>query len=382
MNQIISGFLPLISALILALFFPAAAYCYRTLRLPRKREEMQNICQALGLSDNYQVCPYGLFKAYDDTTPKDYVLPVLFCSVYSLIALFVLFDPGILAQIIGMPTSQSSLLIYSGRNPTLNPQAIPAPLNPDDLGNLTMILMAALGCYVWSIQYIGRRLNALDLTPGAFFTVATRMVFSSFIALAVRHVLMTTESATVLNMLPAVAFFIGMFPQRGLQFLQEKLGPTFNRGQRTKELPLDMIEGINLFTKTRLAEVDVDNAQNLAEANFVELMLRTPFNPWKILDWIAQAKLYVRIPRAIEELRDQGVRTVFDFLAVTDSDSPGPGHLERTKSLEPETILRLRRAMQEDPGIALLLDMRRRLTARASPTQTEPKEKPLLTDSV
>jgi hypothetical protein len=54
-----------------------------------------------------------------------------------------------------------------------------------------------------------------------------------------------------------------------------------------------MIEGINVFHKVRLGEVGIDNVQNLAEANVIGLLLKTPFNPSQLIDWIAQAKLYL-----------------------------------------------------------------------------------------
>ena len=71
-----------------------------------------------------------------------------------------------------------------------------------------------------------------------------------------------------------------------------------------------------LFSKVRLAEVGIDNAQNLAEANIEELILKTPFNPRLLLDWIAQAKLYVTFKDDIDGLRKAGIRTVFDLQAA------------------------------------------------------------------
>lgn len=361
-SQLLLDALPFLTAFILALFFPAAAWSFHELRMPKKKEEMGRICSALGLSQDIEHCPYGLFKTYEDTTGRDYFLPVAFCFVFALITLSLLFSPQVYRDITGNPESQINLLLHTlgEDNSTAAPiigseslrsaliwgaKPMPVPGNMDQqkdplpvhaLGNLTMILMAALGCFVWTLLYIGRRLYTLDLSPNAFFSVATRMVFASFIALCVRHVLVSMGANTSSSSMPALAFFIGMFPERGLHYLKETFGKTWKSERRTRELPLGMIQGINLFTKTRLSEINIDNAQNLAEANFVEMLLRTPFNPWRIMDWIAQAKLYVHVPAAMEDLRTLGVRTVFDFKAVTRPSWPRPSDSKR-RSTSPRT---------------------------------------------
>jgi hypothetical protein len=74
-----------------------------------------------------------------------------------------------------------------------------------------------------------------------------------------------------------------------------------------------MIQGVQLYQRGRLAEVGIDNSQNLAEANLIELLLRTPFNPRQLIDWIGQAKLYVQLKEDAIKLRSQSVRTVFDL---------------------------------------------------------------------
>ena len=71
-----------------------------------------------------------------------------------------------------------------------------------------------------------------------------------------------------------------------------------------------------MFHRMRLSEVGIDNAQNLAEANIIELLLKTPFNPAQLIDWIAQAKLYLYFRTNIEVLREAGIRTVFDLKMI------------------------------------------------------------------
>ena len=73
---------------------------------------------------------------------------------------------------------------------------------------------------------------------------------------------------------------------------------------------------MNLFHRVRLAEVGIDNAQNLASSNIRELIVRTPFNPLLLFDWIAQSKLYIYAKTNIKALRNASIRTNFDLLAA------------------------------------------------------------------
>src|SRR6266487_5574137 len=82
---------------------------------------------------------------------------------------------------------------------------------------------------------------------------------------------------------------------------------------RADDLPLEMIEGINIAHKIRLNEIGIDNAQNLAEANLLELLIRTPFKPRLLIDWIGQARLYIYFKNDIVNLRKSGIRTIIDL---------------------------------------------------------------------
>ncbi len=74
-----------------------------------------------------------------------------------------------------------------------------------------------------------------------------------------------------------------------------------------------MIQGAELFQRTRLSEAGIDDSENLANANLLELLIRTPFNPRLLIDWISQAKLYLLFRDKIYTLREARVRTIFDF---------------------------------------------------------------------
>jgi len=280
---------------------------------------------------------------------SDYVLPVCFVTSFCLLGFWTLFS--------GTPP-----LILTGISGAGILCELPYEVSYSEF-SLVAIGMAVLGSYVWSIQYIARRLIMLDLLPGAYYSVGTRIIFATFISVTLHHFIQSMESGIkneLLELLPVIAFFTGMFPQRVMQYMLEKLMIFQKLGQRAQELPLDMIEGMNLFNKVRLAEVGIDNAQNLAKANLEELILKTPFNPMLLLDWIAQAKLYVIFKNQTAALREAGIRTILDFQAAADEDALNI--LNEVSKIPEKELAIVHEITSEDPDIAALAAARKNLS--------------------
>ena len=125
---------------------------------------------------------------------------------------------------------------------------------------------------------------------GTFYAAGVRIIFASLVALVLSWFLEGTPGKE--HILPVVSFLTGMLPEQALLYLQERSRIFANAGAaRSRELPLTAIEGINTFHKVRLGEVAIDNVQNLAEVNLMELLLRTPFpsQPAHRLDCPGQA---------------------------------------------------------------------------------------------
>ena len=125
-----------------------------------------------------------------------------------------------------------------------------------------------------------------------------------------------------------------------------------------------MIEGMNRHHEVRLGEVGIDNAQNLAEANLVELILKTPFGPDQLLDWIAQAHLYVYVKDEVQVLRRYGIRNALDLYEVA-ADEARPSAIAKDAGLNPLALSTVARRIASDPRVGQLVEFRRRLGLEA-----------------
>jgi hypothetical protein len=298
--------LPFKLAVVVALssFMFLSAVSFFRFRLKKKERDFERIMRILGLhEDNAAVFSPTIKNEYSAT---DYLLPVTFATVVCLAGFgFALFARELVTV---NPDKQNLLLsgIYFGQGE--------GSLQALRWQSASVLVLAFLGGFIWSSQNIIRRLITADLSPGTFYGAGVRMIFASLVALILSWLLKDMPGRE--HTLPVVAFLTGMLPEQALLYLQDR-SKIFsnNAAARSRELPLTMIEGINTFHKVRLSEVAVDNSQNLAEANLIELMLRTPFPPNQVIDWIAQAKLHVFMKDDVERLRAIGIRNAFDFVA-------------------------------------------------------------------
>lgn len=295
---------------VLVSFFPLTVFSYRVFRLSKKKEEFKKIRHRL-LEKNIE--DPNIFSIIDEKYQlSDYCLPLFFLTVCSVLGFYLLFKGN-------------GELLLSGVELIQN--AEPGKLK---IGSEVAIGMAFLGAYVWSLQYIFRRLVTIDLPPGAFYSVGVRMVFSIFVALVFFHFSLALPDKisfvqipdqTLMNMTPVIAFIVGIFPQRALNYMKEYFKFSASKGEeKAEELPLDMLEGITVFHKVRLSEMGIENVQNLVKASLVELILKTPFKPRQLIDWMNQGRLCLQFRGDVKQLRDAGVRTILGFKAIGDSD--------------------------------------------------------------
>jgi hypothetical protein len=340
------------SVVVLTLFVPATAVSFLGFRLRKKKSQFHQLLQRLGLTRSDAEATAEAVK--QEYAASDYVLPVAFATLVTLGGSFTLILGG-------------EFFVVEGYNLILHGMNLPDAAWTSDAfylnewRRLLVLGFAFLGGFLHATQEILRRLVTADLSPGTYYGAGLRILVAQMAALMLSYLAEALPGSGYPDAtLPVVAFLAGVFPDRAIRYVREKVR-IFSRDAEASshELPLEMIEGMNVLHRTRLAEVGIDNAQNLAEADLVDLVLRTPFSPTQVLDWIAQAKLFVYFKDRIEALRAAGVRTVLDLQAA----GTEPGLLERiaeeTAGAEggPVPLLALELVwsrIDRDPGIARL----------------------------
>lgn len=294
--------------LVMISFMPLTALTYLHYRLPKKQQEFNVIKAAFHAHSEEPEDSTIILQRSDHAA--DYVVPIFFVSVFSILGFYILF-------------SNSANVLFNSSHFISNKHVLFH--TPEYRRGIVAIGMAFLGAYIWSIQYIFRRMVTLDLPPGAYFSVGTRMIYSSFLAVIFQFMLPEFENGSFVHInsqIVVVSFLIGIFPDRALSWMRESIGQIFaHPKQSASQLPLEMIEGISGFHKTRLYELGIDSVQNLAHASLMELILKTPFKPRVLVDWMAQARLCLEFKENTAAIRNAGVRTILDFLEVLQDDS-------------------------------------------------------------
>lgn len=205
------------------------------------------------------------------------------------------------------------------------------PLTPADqlMPNPTPLAYGFLGAYVFGLGSLVRQYVTDDLQPRYYASLALRyltvFVLSALIGLA----LPLQQAADGLDgaqlsiglsdQVLIVVFFVGLFPSMGLRLIQRAAIATLGKFKLKafeEDQPLSLLDGLTIYQEDRLLLEGIENLQNLASANIVELMLKTRFPVEQIVDWIDQALLHMHTGEYAVAFRHSAMRTATDFLDV------------------------------------------------------------------
>ncbi len=178
-----------------------------------------------------------------------------------------------------------------------------------------------LGVLLFTLEDVLSRFQTKDLYPKTFIGYQVRFILAISLALVIAYYFMDNWPA---NSAPALFLFIGMFPRRALAFIEKK-GRFFLNLEKDerKALPLTSLQGMTSYYYERFREINVTDAQNLANSDLLYLRKNMSCGSRLIADFVAQAILVSHFPEKINELRLLGIRDIIAFhVAVQVEDSP------------------------------------------------------------
>jgi GNAT superfamily N-acetyltransferase len=164
------------------------------------------------------------------------------------------------------------------------------------------IIFTFLGAYLFNLGVLTRRLALSDFNA--------QMLWS-----AINGLLLSVGLCLVLGKVPGIAghpqsfFAIGFLSNLFLEMVLNgaQVVTAVVSKKRNDGMSLQMVRGINFWKAHRLEEEGIENIQNLATADVLELVVRTHYNLMTLVDWIDQAIVISRFREATCTLEDAGL---------------------------------------------------------------------------
>ncbi len=264
---------------------------------------------------------------------------------------------------------------------TFNPQdaeQVLAALIPQRMA----LVFGFLGVYFFSLRLISLRYARGDLKPKAYTQIMVRIFIVAVLSWVLEAILPESEVTLLL------AFLFGITPDEFFTWLKESFrGKVPASVIPQSALPLNELEGIDLYDLGRLESEGIVNVEGLAHHELVDLIIETRIPVPRLIDWVDQAVLYLHLVGGSDHdarstLRNYGIRTATDMLRAWDKASErGEHEMEAFKKLlggenPPFRLEVMRDALSDDEWMGTLScwrdeSLRELIVRRALPTEVE-----------
>ncbi len=194
-----------------------------------------------------------------------------------------------------VPIALASLLIMLGWLLALQPFGVVKELNLEKLLNplSNTVNYGFLGSYFFAINMVFRRYLRSDLTTKAYSHITVRILVTTILVWVINVI----PSESIKSVLLPFTFFIGVLPETGIAVVQQVLRKVIGGiiPSLKEQHPLSELDGMTLYDQARLLEEGIENVENLAHSNIIQLRLSTRFPMSRIVDLFDQAILYLHI---------------------------------------------------------------------------------------
>lgn len=171
-----------------------------------------------------------------------------------------------------------------------------------------------LGVLIFSLKDAAFRLHASDLYPRTFVSYLVRFLFATILSISIAYYLMDNWPV---NSAPILFFLVGFFPQKALQYVEDKAFKFFKLEKPdVTQVPLSKIQGMSEYKTYRFREIGITDAQNLASADLNFLKQNLAFCCSMLCDFISQSILLIHLQDDIEKLRKVGIRDILSFKSI------------------------------------------------------------------
>jgi hypothetical protein len=218
------------------------------------------------------------------------------------------------------------------------------------------LIYAFIGVFIFNLGTMVRRLYLADINEQVFWGAVNRLLLSMGLAL----VIMKSFSYTS----PALYFSIGFLANIVLDWLLENALKLLNLGKpKQDDLSLQMVRGINIWKEYRLQEEGIENVQNLATADVVDLAVRTHYSARTLIDWIDQSIVLLRLTNdQVKALNSQAVAiSAIDLSAGAPENNNGDRTfataLAAKLNVDPELLAATLNRLYEDEYVRSLWEL-------------------------